>query len=49
MVCNDFKCVYLDENECTEIGGECIGGMCENFGECGTCQIRETDDCSSPD
>lgn len=41
MICNDFKCVYLDDGECTEVGGECIGEMCENFGECGTCQMLE--------
>lgn len=41
MICNDFKCVYLDDVECTEVGGECIGEMCENFGECGTCQMLE--------
>lgn len=42
MLCNEFKCVYLDDGECTEMGGECLGSeMCENFGECRTCQMLE--------
>ena len=43
MLCNEFKCVYLDEDgECSQMGGECLrSDMCEDFGECRTCQMLE--------
>lgn len=34
MLYNKFMCVYLEDEECEPIGGECIGDMCENWGEC---------------
>lgn len=43
MLCNEFKCVHLDEDgECSQMGGECLrSDMCEDFGECRTCQMLE--------
>lgn len=46
MLCNNFECVYLDNGECEEMGGECIGDLCENWGECISCQKQSgPDDC----
>lgn len=45
MKCDKFKCVYLDGEECEAIGTECIGDMCESFGECVTCQDQDHDEC----
>ena len=39
--CN-FSCCYLDEfGECEEIGGECVGDMCERWNDCGACERSE--------
>lgn len=40
--CNNFECVYLVDGECEEIGGECIGDLCENWGECLNCQKQDS-------
>lgn len=45
MQCNKHKCIYLDEGECEELGTECIGDMCENFGECISCQDQDRKEC----
>lgn len=45
MQCNKFKCVYEYEGECEPMGGECIGDMCENFGECLNCQGQDQEKC----
>lgn len=35
----DFECSYLDDcGECEPMQSECIGDMCENYGDCGNCQ-----------
>ena len=48
MFCDRFKCVNMDGDECSQIGGDCIGDMCEDFGECRTCQKLEgPDDCAT--
>ena len=42
--CN-FSCCYLDTvGGCEEIGGECIGYMCENWMDCDLCQT-DRDEC----
>ena len=33
MKCDKFKCVYEIDGQCEADGGECIGDMCEYFGE----------------
>ncbi len=38
MLCNNFKCVYLVDGECEKMGSECIPDICENWGECISCQ-----------
>lgn len=40
--CNNFECVYLDNGECEPMGGECIGNLCENWGECLNCQKQDS-------
>ena len=46
MLCGEFKCVYLDENdECEATGTECLGDMCDNYGECFSCQEQDHDKC----
>lgn len=45
MRCNKFKCVYKCDGECEPMGGECIGDMCECFGECINCQEQENEEC----
>lgn len=50
MRCDEFKCVHLDEEECAQLGGECIGDMCEDYGECRTCQMLEgPEECAAHD
>lgn len=40
----EFDCIYKDDQgECDEMGGECIGNMCENFRSCEACS--KTEDC----
>ncbi len=41
MKCDKFKCIYECDGECEADGGECIGDMCKNFGECCNCQGQE--------
>ena len=45
MQCNKFKCVYDCDGECDQQGGECIGDMCEIFGECISCQDQDREEC----
>lgn len=45
MKCNKFKCVYKCDGECEPMGGECIGDMCECFGERTDCQDLYQDEC----
>lgn len=45
MLCNKFMCVYLENRECEPVGGECIGDMCENWGECINCQQLDQEEC----
>ena len=45
MKCDELKCVYDVDGECDQDGGECIGDMCENFGECTDCQDQDLNDC----
>ena len=45
MQCKDFKCVYKCDEECEANGGECIGDMCENFGEYIGCQMQDQEEC----
>lgn len=46
MLCNNFKCVNLVDDECDLYGGECIGDQCEDWGECLNCQrVTDPDDC----
>lgn len=47
MLCDNFECMRKDENgECDEMGGECIPDMCEDWGECRSCQkVGDPDDC----
>lgn len=48
MSCNNFKCVNLVDGECDQDGGECIGDLCENWGECQSCQkVEDPGDCWS--
>ena len=46
MLCDNFKCVNLVDDECDQDGGECIGDLCECWGECLNCQkVTEPSDC----
>lgn len=46
MVCDNFKCVNLVDNECDLYSSECIGAQCEDWGECLICQrVSDPDDC----
>ena len=45
MKCDKYKCIYVVDGECEADGGECIGDMCENFGECATCQELDREEC----
>ena len=46
MLCDNFKCVNLVDNEYDQDGGECIGDLCECWGECLNCQkVTEPSDC----
>lgn len=45
MLCNEFKCGYEVDGQCEADGGECVGDMCENFGECINCQQQEKEEC----
>ena len=45
MKCDKFKCVYEIDGECDQMGVECIGDICENFGECTGCQEQDKDEC----
>lgn len=45
MLCNEFRCVYMADGECELADGECIGDMCENWGECIKCQQRDKEEC----
>lgn len=45
MLCNEFKCVYLADVECEPIGGECIGDMCGEYGQCSGCQQLTMEEC----
>lgn len=46
MLCNNFECVYLDNGECEPMSSECIDDLCENWGECLSCQKQSrSDDC----
>ena len=45
MKCNKFKCVYEIDGECEADGGECVGDLCENFGECISCQDQDRQEC----
>lgn len=46
MRCRYWECNKLDpDNECEEIGGECLGDMCEQFLECQSCTRQDGEDC----
>lgn len=45
MSCNDFKCVFEIDGLCEADTGNCIGDMCENWGECINCQQQGEDEC----
>ena len=45
MRCDKFKCIYECDGECEAMGTECIGDMCENFGECISCQEQDLEEC----
>lgn len=45
MQCKEFKCVYEIDGECEAVDGECIGDLCENYGECIECQQRDVVEC----
>lgn len=47
MLCNEFKCVHEVDNVCqVDIDdGECIGDMCENWGECISCRQQDKEEC----
>ncbi len=45
MRCDKFKCIYEGDGECGSMGGECIGDMRENFGDCTGCQQLDQDEC----
>lgn len=45
MRCNKFSCVYEVDDECEPLGTECIGDMCENYGECSGCQKQDSEEC----
>ena len=40
MKCDKFRCVYEIDGEC-----EAVGDLCENFGECITCQQQNRKEC----
>jgi len=35
--CGKFNCNLLNNGECEELGEECIGDLCEQYGTCGSC------------
>ncbi len=45
MQCDKFKCVFECDGECEPLNGECIGDMCENYGECSDCQMLDREGC----
>ena len=46
MLCDNFKCVNLVDDECDLYGGECIGDQCEDWGVCLDCQkVTDPGDC----
>ena len=45
MSCDKFRCVYECDRECDQMGGECIGDLCEDFGECAACQKLDLEGC----
>lgn len=46
MTCDNFKCVNLVDGECDQDDGECVGDLCEDWGECLNCQrVTDPDDC----
>lgn len=45
MLCNEFKCVDLVDGECDQLETECIGNLCENWGECINCQQLVQEEC----
>lgn len=45
MQCKEFKCVYEIDGECEAVDGECIGDLCENYGECIERQQRDVAEC----
>lgn len=42
--CN-FECEKLEDGECLEQGGDCIGDLCEEWRNCGSCTRKE--DCEN--
>lgn len=45
MKCDKYKCIYESDEGCEIDGGACIGDMCENFGECASCQDQDHEEC----
>lgn len=45
MLCGEFKCVYLVDGGCDQLGTECIGDMCGEYGECLGCQQQDQGEC----
>lgn len=45
MPCNEFECVFEIEGICEADTGDCIGDLCENWGECSNCQQQADVDC----
>lgn len=45
MLCNEFNCVYQVDGECEQLGTECIGDMCEEYGQCSGCQQLDREEC----
>lgn len=45
MLCSEFICARNTSGICAVDRGDCIGTLCEDWGECINCQEQDKDDC----
>lgn len=49
MPCNKFKCIYDIDGTCDSMDCECIGDLCEGYGDCSSCQRISDPNCCRDD
>lgn len=45
MLCGEFKCVQNTSGICAVDEGDCMGTLCEDWGECINCHEQDMEEC----